>query len=70
MSDNQKHAGPGQAPTEGDSAGQQRAQWVAALEEELRGYRQQGKADRAKQVVEQLRKFKGEGKPRVTRGNG
>ena len=67
MAEQEKAQGPGQAQT-GDQAAQRRAAWVAALEQERLGYERQGRSDRVEVVDAELRKFKGEDKPKATRG--
>ena len=47
-----------------NQAAEDRGAWVAALEEELRGYKVRGLDDRAKQVEAAIRAAKGEPKGR------
>lgn len=63
MSD-EKQAGPGQTATD-NPASERRAAYVAALEEERRGYEVRGLADRVKQVDEAIKAAKGAPKGRV-----
>lgn len=58
-----KQVGPGQTATPGDAAAAREA-WVAALEEEKRGYEVRGLVDRAKQVDQAIKAAKGAPKGR------
>lgn len=65
MSSNEKQYGPGQVPTPGKSAADQRAEYVQALRNERTGYEARGLSDRVKAVDAELARF--EEKPKGRR---
>jgi hypothetical protein len=66
----EKTFGPGQVPTPGKTAAQQRAEYVQALKDEREGLVARGLTDRVKDVDAELARFdekpKGRRKPATT----
>lgn len=69
MSDANPEYGPGQEPTIGKSAAQQRREYVESLKLERAGYEQRGMDDRVTAVDAELKRLTSDAKPkqRVTR---
>lgn len=68
MSTTEKQFGPGQVPTPGKSAAEQRAEYVQALQNERAGYATRGLKDRVKEVDAELERFAAKPKDRTSPG--